>query len=134
MLNKYLACPFVDCGRSLETGLDCWGLALAIRAELGLPVLGDAATACRDVPLEMVHEYQRISAGLEVGAPQVGGLAAVFKGKAFVHVGVVVEAEDRLCVIETNPTSGCRVMPVARFLEAYYNVVFYNDRDISEQA
>lgn len=127
MLNKYLSCTFVDCGRSLETGLDCWGLALAVRAELGFPVLGDASTACRDVPLEMVREYQRISDGLKVGEPKVGGLAAVFKGRAFVHVGVVVEADSRLCVLEINPDSGCRIMPIHRFLETYYKVVFYHD-------
>lgn len=127
MLNKYLGVPFADCGRSLETGLDCWGLALAVREELGLPRLSEAGTACRENLAEMAHQYRAISSGLQVGEPCVGALAAVFKGKAFVHVGVVVEADGRLCVIDTNPIPGCRITTLPRFIDTYYKVIFYHD-------
>jgi len=133
-IEKYLRVPYVDEGRS-GAALDCWGLMLAVRAELGCAPLPSLTGVTRHTVHAMGHEYQAISSMLEQCEPEAGAIAAVFKGKAFVHVGVVVEIDGRLGVLETNQATGPRWMRVPQFLDTYYKVLFYRDhRDISKPA
>lgn len=130
-MNKYFSVPYVEGGRDLN-GLDCWGLALAIRSDLGLPPLADDPLAIKGNGQAIARQFQEVAAGLERDSIKPGALAAVFKGPLFVHVGVVVEADDRLWVAETNPGVGPCMRPVADFVRAYYKVVFYCDRNLPE--
>jgi len=133
-MNKFMRVPYVDGGRTLE-GLDCWGLVLAVRQELGLPGLSDDPLAIRGNGAAVLCQFQGVSSGLVSGqSPRPGTLAAVFKGRLFVHVGVVVEADGRLWVIETNPGVGVSMRSIPDFAAAYYRVVFYCDRDLPESS
>lgn len=115
-------------------GLDCWGLALAVRAELGLPELPADPAAIRGNGQAIADQFRAISAGMQRDCLRPGALAAVFKGPLFVHVGVVVEADGRLWVMETNPGAGVCMRRVADFEAAYYKVIFYCDSDLPEPA
>lgn len=128
---ELIGVPYLDEGRTLA-GADCWGLAMLARAALGLPDIPLAAGVTRSTVMGMQQEFRRISAGLAPGIVRPGALAAVFKGAAFVHVGVVIEADGRLWVLETNPGVGSCMRRMADFNAAYYNVVYYADRDIPE--
>lgn len=130
-MNKYMGVPYIEGGRSLQ-GLDCWGLALAVRRELGLPELADDPAAVKGNGKAIAVQFQAVASGLEPGCIRPGALAAVFKGPLFVHVGVAVEADGRLWVLETNPGVGVCMRRIADFNAAYYKVVYYCDRDISE--
>lgn len=130
-MNHFLSVPYVDGGRTLD-GLDCWGLALQVRRELGLPELPDDPAAIRGNGSAVSAQFRGIAGQLAIGQPCPGALAAVFKGPLFVHVGVVVQADGRLWVIETNPGVGAHLRKVADFNAAYYKVVYYCDRDIPE--
>ena len=132
LIDKYLPVPYLKEGRTLA-GLDCWGLVLAIRAELGLPGLPEIGAVSRDTVQAMQHAFADITYLLDRGEPRVGSMAAVFRGKVFIHVGLVLEIEGRLAVIETNPLGGVRWSFLPRFLDLYYKVVFYCDRNIPEQ-
>lgn len=132
-MNQYLQVPYVDGGRTLD-GLDCWGLALAVRADMGLPLLPDDPLAIRGHGAEVARLFREVSALLVEGAPRPGALAAVFRGPLFMHVGVVVEADGRLWVLETNPGVGVHLRRLAHFAEAHYKVVYYCDRDLPEPA
>lgn len=37
-VNKYIGVPFVDKGRDPETGLDCWGLIVAVLNDMGITI------------------------------------------------------------------------------------------------
>lgn len=132
-MNQYLRVPYVDGGRTMG-GLDCWGLALRIRADLGLPELPDDPLATRGNGKAIAEQFRSISESLARGEPVPGALAAVFKGSLFVHVGVVVQADGRLWVMETNPDVGFMMRRVSDFIAAYYKVIFYHDRNLSESA
>lgn len=134
-VEDYLFQPYVLGGRE-PNGFDCWGLALLIRKELGLPDLAGPREANRDNPLAMQKLYKEVSEGsLEAcDSLRPGYLAAVFKGRIMVHVAVAVEIDGRMALLETNPGSGVRWMYVDRFLQTYYKVVFYRDRNLPQPA
>lgn len=132
-MNQYLRVPYMDGGRTMA-GLDCWGLALCIRADMGLPDLPDDPLATRGNGSAIAAQFRGISDSMDRGDPAPGALAAVFKGSLFVHVGVVVQADGRLWVMETNPGVGVMMRRVLDFIAAYYKVIFYNDRNLPESA
>ena len=132
-IHALLAVPYVDRGRTME-GLDCWGQLLLVRQAMGLPELPSIGPVSRAEPIEMQRQYKRVHSTLEVCEAQPGAVAAVFRGTAFVHVGVVVEIDGRLAVLETNQGSGPRWKSVADFVDTYYKVIFYRDKSLPEQA
>lgn len=123
-VEKYLNVPYVDGGRCMHGG-DCWYFVCAVREDLGLPSLPSLGGTTRHTPLAMAHEYERVSSGLEVCEPCEGAIAAVFRGKLMVHVGIVVMIDGRLAVLETNPASGPRWMWTHYFVQRYFKVIFY---------
>lgn len=132
-VNDLLSVPYLDRGRTMD-GLDCWGQLLLVRKHLGMPSLPDIGPVSRAEPIAMQREYGKVSSTLTEGPPCLGAIAAVFRGTLFVHVGVVLEIEGRLAVLETNEGSGPRWMRVQDFVDTYYKVIFYNDQSVSEQA
>lgn len=130
-VEKYLFQPYVKGGREPD-GFDCWGLALLVRKELGLPDLAGPQEANRDNPMAMQKLYREVSeAALEpCDSLRPGDLAAVFKARVMVHVAVAVEIDGRIALLETNPSSGVRWMFLDRFLQTYYKVIFYRDRNL----
>lgn len=132
-IEKYLFVPYVKSGRTLQ-GFDCWGLTLLIREELGLPALDGTLDANKDNPLAMQRLFRELTAGPleQVPGLQAGHIAAVFRAGVLVHVAVAVEIDDRIALLETNPGSGVRWLHLDRFLQTYYKVAFYRDRDLSE--
>lgn len=132
-LNQYLLAPYLDGGRTLQ-GLDCWGLLLLVREDLGCRPLPSIGAITRREPAGMQHCYARTLSVVEECNPEAGAVAAVFRGKALVHVGVVLEIDGRLAVLETNPKTGARWLRVRPFESQYAKVIYYRDRNLSEQA
>lgn len=130
-IEKYLSVPHVTGGRSMD-GMDCWSLCLFIRRELGLPELPDLGHVGPTDAKGMKEGYRHTVSYLKECSPKVGALAAVFRGLAFIHVGVVVDIDGRLAVVETNPKTGVRWLRISAFESQYAKVVFYCDRDFPE--
>lgn len=130
-MNDLAGVPYLDGGRTWA-GADCWGLAMLVRERLGLPDVPLAAGTTRGTMLAMQSEFQRVSQALVIGDPKPGALAAVFKRKAFVHVGVVVEADGRLWVVDANPGHCSILRRLADFNHLYSRVVYYRDSDLPE--
>lgn len=132
-IHALLKVPYVDRGRTMQ-GLDCWGQLLEARRALGMPELPDIGPISRAEPIAMQREYGKVSSQLIECEPRPGAIAAVFRGTLFVHVGVVLEIDDRLAVLETNEGTGPRWLRVPDFIDTYYKVIFYCDQDFSKQA
>lgn len=113
---------------------DCWGLCIAVRHQVfGLPLLPSLGSVGKDRVRENTHAYHDLRQGMEPCAPEPGAIAAVFRGELCLHVGVVVQVEGRLKVLDTNP-GGARIQSTGEFEAAYPRVVYYRDRVFSEQA
>ncbi|KAB0489637.1 hypothetical protein [Pseudomonas vancouverensis] len=134
MLTKYLLAPYKDGGRG-PAAFDCWGLCIAVRHEVfGLPLLPELGGVGRSKPRECTQAYRMLSQVMEVCEPEPGAIAAVFRGELCIHVGVVINADDRLAVLETNPGAGARWLRISDFNATYLKVVYYRDQRIPEQA
>lgn len=126
-LDRFLATRYVKYGRH-GGDLDCYGLVRLARHELfGLPLLplfGDIApedkqgltAACKDV-----------SKGFSPTMANPAAIATAWRGKLCMHVGLVVEADERLWVLETNEISGPCLTPIPRFESRYTKVIYYDD-------
>lgn len=130
--HKYLTVPYVEGGRTLA-GLDCWGLILLIREEMGLGELPDIGGAVASQPLAVDRAHSEVSPQLDRCAAEPGAVAAVFRGRLFVHAGAVISVDGRLAVIETNPRVPPRILWLADFERTYFKVVYYRDRNLPEQ-
>ena len=132
MLKQFLSAPYRDGGRG-PAAYDCWGLCIAVRSQLlGLPLLPSLGAVGKDRLRENTHAYHDLKQGMEVCSPEVGAIAAVFRCALCLHVGVVVEADGRLKVLDTNP-GGARIQTVREFETEFPRVVFYRDRIFPEQ-
>jgi len=138
MLDDYLFAEYEDgANGEIVNGrrrYNCWTLACAVRQEvLGLPPLPDAGVISRHRLRESAKSY-RVYADLLPDGPAVpGALAAVMSGELCTHVGVVLELDGMLAVLEINPKSGCRWLRIADFERTYYRVKYHADRDLREQ-
>ena len=127
MIEKYLTAPYVEGGRTLEA-LDCWGLILLVRAEMGLPELPRLEGITKTTLVEANRAYRSIIQGLEPGPAALGAVAAVLRGELCLHVGVVIDVGGgQLGVLDTNP-GGARWRSVRDFEQSFPRVVFYRDR------
>lgn len=138
MLEQYLFARYVDGGRGEAVRgvreFDCWGLSCAVRQEvLGLPPLPDAGVISRHRLRESAKSYLLYAELMPEGPPIPGALAAVMSGELCTHVGVVLELDGMLAVLEINPKSGCRWLRIADFERTYYRVKYHADRDLREQ-
>ncbi|HCI2855697.1 TPA: hypothetical protein NOU12_001719 [Pseudomonas aeruginosa] len=135
MPNRYLSAIYEEGGRVLPR-VDCWGLTIIARSELfGLPMLSDFGAVTRKSILDFQRSYRaEVERALEECQPFPGAIAAAFRGQACVHVGLVVDADGRQRVLETNPSSGVSITPLRTFTDQYTKVIFYRDRNLSEQA
>ena len=124
--------PYRDGGRTLD-GIDCWGVVLEVRRRMGLPELPSIGDTVRTDTKAATRYYESISAAMVPGAPRAGAIAAVLRGGLFVHAGVVVEADGRTWVMDTNPGHLPTMHTLADFLAAHFKVTFYHDRDLPKQ-
>lgn len=128
MIEHYLACRHEFGGRG-PAAFDCWGQVRDVRANVfgweWLPSFGaiedgDKRGLTKAVLTERV-KFREV-------APVPGAIATVWRGLLCIHVAVVVEIDNRLAVLETNPGSGPRWLSVPDFERQYMKVIYYHDR------
>lgn len=127
-LNRYLFARYIDGARGDGGAFDCWGLAREVRHEIyGKRLLPSWGHVRNTMPREFTKAYKEQSKELDECAPEVGALAMVFTGRLMLHVGVVVELEGRLAVLDINEKSGARWQRIPAFEAPYSKVVYYRD-------
>lgn len=129
-VDEYLGSAYVDGGRGEVVDCvrryDCYGLARAVRHEVyGLPMLPAWGLATRHDLRLSASCYREQIAQLAECRPQPGALAAVLRGRLCTHVGVVVELDGLLAVMDTHAHTGPRWMRLADFERKYLQVVYY---------
>ena len=129
-VEQYLACEYKDGARGPDRW-DCWGMVRhVIYAHLGgrlLPSWGDVRNT---MPRQFTKAYKTEAASMEECAPEVGAIAAVFTGSLMTHVGVCIDVDGRVVVLEMNPKTGVRWRSVRDFEAPYARVVYYRDKQI----
>lgn len=128
MINKYFAVPYVNGGRDMQ-GADCWGLTRLARLDLHpekpcLPMLNDLDA---DDKRGVTKQFYGISNGFHESGVVVGAIACAFIGVVCVHVGLVVMADGRIRILETDTPHGVSCTPIAIFEGRYTAVKYYDN-------
>lgn len=129
MINEYMKTKYVPGGRGpLE--FDCWGLVRQARKDLfdGATLPDCASTLPGDIN-GLTREVGSVTKDCNLTEVKMiaGAIATAWRGKLCVHVGLVVHADGRHWILETDVKSGpCLTRPEV-FAARYSNVRFYAD-------
>jgi|GEM_PF-1833424 len=123
--DSYLTVPYVDGGRDVATGLDCWGLVRdVLHQHFNLPLLNDFGSIHADDKSNMTNAYHKTKSNFVECQPKAGAIIAGFKGELLIHVGVVVETNG-LYVLHTSKRHGMSKCSVRHFNRLFSQVKYY---------
>lgn len=128
MINKYIHVPYVNGGRDIKTGLDCYGLTRLIRNEaFGRPLMPLLNGLDADDKGDVTLSYAQLVGSYKEVELQQGAIACAFLGKRLMHIGAVVDVDGRTKIIETNKNTGVTLSSPAQFAAHYTVVKYYDD-------
>ena len=127
-VNDNLQSSYIDGARGDSGAFYCWGLARDGRHKVyGKRLLPSWGHIRNTMPRAFTDAYHEQAKELEECEPEPGAVAMVFTGRLMLHVGVVVELEGRLAVLDTSAKSGCRWQRIPAFEAPFFKVVYYRD-------
>lgn len=130
MIEKYLKTTYKRGGRGPQE-YDCWGLVREVRHEVFgrdlLPELTDATPGNPRAITKGRNEVHCTAAVVEVPM-RPGAVAEAWCGSLCVHVGVVVEVDGRLMILETDTPHGPCLTAPGLFASRYTRVMFFDDQ------
>lgn len=130
MIEKYLKTRYKRGGRG-PVDFDCWGMTRAARTEvfsrLLLPVLEGAAPGNLRA-ITKAHDQVCLMHGFHEVPARAGAIAEGWIASLCVHVGLVVEVDGRLMILETNEPNGPCITQINRFQAKYTRVLFFDDQ------
>ena len=128
-MNEYFLIPYVKGGRD-KGGADCWGLTRMARTEIFdrplLPLCSDAQPGDFRAITRSCGTVSGL-AHLVESQPKPGAIATAWRASLCTHVGLVVEADGRIWVLETDEPTGPCLTPLKRFESRYTRVIYYDD-------
>jgi cell wall-associated NlpC family hydrolase len=129
MINQYLSIPYVRGGRD-TSGSDCYGLVRMARTELfgkrQLPLYADIKPG-QFSEITQACESTVLTEGLMPCEAKEGAIATAWRASVCIHVGLVVLADGRLWVLETDEPTGPCLTPIYDFERRYTKVIYYDD-------
>lgn len=121
--EKYLSVKWRRGGR-VYPFLDCYGVVREIRRDLRLPDWPVFEGINHDDP-EMAAAIGVMMHNVSRCEPCAGAVVACYKSGLVSHVGIVVEIDGQLHVIESNPRTNVTVLPLRRFERRFVRVEYY---------
>lgn len=124
MIERYLETRYKDGGRGPDE-YDCHGLVRAVRHELfGKPLLPSYGAISPQDKRSMTRIAAAEAAALAPCGPQPGAVAICFQRQLCLHVGIVVELDGRIGVLEAHHTRGVGWRPIRSFEREYQRVEY----------
>lgn len=127
-IDDFLRTRYVPFGRAVPE-LDCWGLVRLARASLfGRTMLPSYSETDPDdkTGLTTAAIEVREQGGFKEVPPRPGAIATGWRGRLCVHVGLVVEADGRLWVLETDVGTGPTLTKINAFEARFLKVIYYD--------
>ncbi|WP_410725602.1 hypothetical protein [Citrobacter portucalensis] len=121
--EKYLSVTWQMGGRAYPV-LDCYGVIHEVRRDLGLPdwpvFEGVINEGC-----QMNDTCNSFRSRVQKCEPEEGAVAACYTAGLVTHLGIAVNVNGALHILEANPKRNVTILPLARFLRQYVKVEFY---------
>ena len=131
-MQRFLQTRYLRGGRG-PVEYDCWGMVRDARASLFggvlLPTLADAAPGNLRA-ITRAHGEVLAMHGFQVVPLRLGAIATAWMASLCVHVGLVVEADGRMLILETDEPTGPCLTSIHRFQARFARVLFYDDQDL----
>lgn len=128
-VDDLLKSTYVKHGREWPE-LDCYGLVRLGRAGLFgrelLPSYSDIDPMDKPSLTDAAVTLREGAGFTEVGLC-AGAIATAWRARLCVHVGLVVEADGRLWILETDENTGPTLTRINKFEARYTRVVFYDN-------
>ncbi len=128
-LDDLLATRYVKYGRGPDE-YDCWGLVRIARAELfargWLPSYAQIDPQDKPSLTKAAAQVRELGGFVEVDI-RSGAIATAWRARLCVHVGIVVEADGRLWVLETDQGTGPGLARPNNFERRYSQVIYYDN-------
>ncbi|WP_298016667.1 hypothetical protein [uncultured Castellaniella sp.] len=128
-LDDLLQTRYVRGGRG-PTDVDCWGLVRMARVGLFdkplLPAFADISPADKK-GLTAACLTVRDDGGFREVSVRPGAIATAWTGRLCVHVGIVIAADGRPWVLETDEGTGPALTRPATFEKRFARVIYYDD-------
>ncbi|MGU9816015.1 nitrite transporter [Pseudomonas sp. LF135] len=121
--DKYLAGQYLEGGR-VWPFVDCYGLVLEVRRDLGLPDWPEWADI-RAGDGSMVKVAGKWFPTLTPCEPEEGALIALYQGSEMRHVGVVVRCGASLEAMEITEKQRTICLPLHRLKRRFVRVEYY---------
>lgn len=130
-LDDLLAVPYVANGRT-QQGADCYGIVRMARVYLfgkpWMPVHGSVEGSDKRA---LTNAMQQEARNYRKTRPVPGAIAAAFRGNLCTHIAIVVDADGRRMIFETDEPGkgdeGPRLTPIRYFENRFLKVVYYDD-------
>lgn len=128
-LQDFLSTPYERNARGPEA-LDCWGQVRLARIHLfgkaELPMFSTVASGDARRMTRVVGEAAN-SMGFKESSPRPGAIATAWTASLCWHVGIVVQSDGRIMVLDTNDKSGPCLSPIRAFEKKFTRVIYYDD-------
>src|SRR5690625_4823035 len=129
MISEYLKTSYKKGGRGpLE--YDCWGLVRTVRHEVfGKPLLPSFGSICPRDKRELTKACNAVrqEGDFQVVSKRVGAIATAWRASLCVHVGICVEVDARLWVLESEEVTGPALISPSLFEARYTKVIYFDD-------
>lgn len=129
MINHYLFNSVYSDGGRGPCSFDCWGLVREVRHRVcGKDLLPEWGAVGFSKLRENTRAYaEKVDEMRCCTMPEHGAIAAGFRGRLCIHVGVVLEVDGRFKVLEINPGQRAKLVDPERFASGFEEVRYYND-------
>ena len=131
-LDDFLRTRYVKYGR-VAPDLDCWGLVRLAKVDLFggrlLPSFGQIDPMDKRSLTSATSEVREQGGFVEV-QPRPGAIATAWRASLCVHVGIVIDVDGMLWVLETDEGVGPSLTRISTFESRYTRVIFYDDTNL----
>lgn len=126
-INSYTLVPYHPTGMDIDTGFNCFGLVRHARVHLfGKPELPRFDGMDVSDKNETTRNYLEVLSGYYECGFIESAIACAFVNTRMVHVGIVVYADGRMWVMETDTPHGFSLTERSQFEKKYTAVKYYD--------
>lgn len=128
MIEEMFEAVYTHGGRKWPM-VDCYGFVMHARRIIFDKPIIDAESVNPGELKRITTSVDELSSKMSMrkAEPSPGAIATAWKGSLCVHVGIVVEVDGSLRVLDIDHSSGVSLNKIKRFKSRFTDVIFYDN-------